>query len=66
MKNYFRGENMKKVAKFEKVSFEKFYESCMMHHMTVEDIHKSYNSLKIPKRATKGSPDSPTGNWWNI
>lgn len=32
---------MKKVAKFEKVSFEKFYESCMMHHMTVEDIHKS-------------------------
>jgi len=46
---------MKKVAKFEKVSFEKFYESCMMHHMTVEDIHKSYNSLKIPKRATKGS-----------
>ena len=48
---------MKRIAKFEKVSFEQyvadyidtFGETCK------DDIRKIYDEIKLPKRATKGS-----------
>ena len=47
---------MKKIAKFEKVSYEQFHKDFIdtfpQFQSSVEDI---YNSIKIPKRATKGS-----------
>ncbi len=43
----------KRVAKFEKVSFEQFKNS--FDNLSEEEIKKIYNDLKLPKRATKGS-----------
>ena len=48
---------MKRVAKFEKVSFEQFKEAmieCGFNYGD-ESIQNSYDDLKLPKRATKGS-----------
>lgn len=53
---------MKKIAKFEKVSFEQFkkdVEKCfgntVYKFQTEEGIRKVYDSIELPKRATKGS-----------
>ena len=46
---------MKRIARFEKVSFEQFkkdYESTFGSNENILDI---YNNIKLPKRATKGS-----------
>ena len=45
---------MKKIAKFEKVSFEQFKNS-FDSEFTLEEITEMYNNLKLPKRATVGS-----------
>ena len=44
---------MKKVAKFEKVSFEQFKSS--FDNLNEEKIKEMYEKIKLPKRATKGS-----------
>ena len=44
---------MKKIAKFEKVSFEEFKKA--FDNKSVEEIQKIYNEIKLPKRATIGS-----------
>lgn len=53
---------MKKIAKFEKISFEQFkkdIEKCFGNTVyklqTEEGIREVYNSIELPKRATKGS-----------
>lgn len=46
---------MKKVAKFEKVSFKEFKKVFMSLDTPSEDIRKAYDELQTPKRATKGS-----------
>lgn len=45
---------MKRIAKFEKVSFEQF-ESGFDGEFTLEEIKEMYVNLQLPKRATKGS-----------
>ena len=45
---------MKKIARFEKVSFEQFKNSFDSEY-TLEEITEMYNNLKLPKRATVGS-----------
>lgn len=44
---------MKKVARFEKVSFEEFQKA--FDNKSVEEIQKIYDEIKLPKRATLGS-----------
>lgn len=44
---------MKRVAKFEKVSFEQFKSA--FDNTDVKIIEQYYNNIKLPKRATKGS-----------
>lgn len=44
---------MKKIAKFEKVSFGQFQES--FERKTKEEQMRIYESIKLPKRATSGS-----------
>lgn len=51
---------MKRIAKFEKVSFEEFYKGVRDIDPTFvkfsdEEIRKIYDNIKLPKRATKGS-----------
>ena len=53
---------MKKVAKFEKVSYNEFkkaivdfYDENFSSNLTEEDIKKIYDEIKIPKRSTIGS-----------
>ena len=50
---------MKKVAKFEKVSFERFEKDFTKIFPTYNNQHEAlfslYNSIPMPKRATKGS-----------
>ena len=47
---------MKRVAQFEKVSFEQFYNSWRDDFGGTEDEGRSiYNSIPIPRRATSGS-----------
>ncbi len=41
---------MTRMARFEKVSFERFTEGC-----TREDVREIYDAIKLPVRATKGS-----------
>lgn len=43
---------MKKVAKFEKVSFEQFKEDCSFEGICLEEVYKNIN---LPKRGTKFS-----------
>ena len=47
----------KRIAKFEKVSFEQFKEGYLdaIGQASDEDIQSVYDALKLPKRATKGS-----------
>ena len=45
---------MKRIAKFEKVSFEQF-QSGFDGEFSLEEIKEMYANLKLPKRATKGS-----------
>lgn len=44
---------MKKVARFEKVSFEEFQKA--FDNKSVEEIQNIYDEIKLPKRATLGS-----------
>lgn len=48
---------MRKVAKFEKVSFEQFKKDMEGYRefITEDKVKEIYNSIKLPKRATKGS-----------
>lgn len=47
---------MKRIAQFEKVSFNQFYESWSSDFGgSEEDIRKIFDSIKIPRRATSGS-----------
>lgn len=46
---------MRKVAKFEKVSFEQFKDSFGDFDILLDDIKAIYEEIKLPKRATKGS-----------
>ena len=45
---------MKRIAKFEKVSFEQF-QSGFDNLFSVEELKEIYEALPLPKRATKGS-----------
>ena len=45
---------MKRIAKFEKVSFEQF-QSGFEGEYSLEEIKEMYANLQLPKRATKGS-----------
>jgi dUTP pyrophosphatase len=45
---------MRRIAKFEKVSFEQF-QSGFDNEYTLEEIKDMYEQLQLPKRATKGS-----------
>ena len=45
---------MKRIAKFEKVSFEQF-QSGFDGEFTMEEIKEMYANLQLPKRATKNS-----------
>ena len=51
------GVNMKKIAKFYKVSFEQFEESWKddFPETSPEEIREIYEKIKLPARATKGS-----------
>ena len=44
---------MKKIAKFEKVSFKQF--ASAFEHMPEEEIQRIYDDIRLPKRATTGS-----------
>jgi dUTP pyrophosphatase len=46
---------MKKIAKFHKVSFEQFAEGFADYSKDLEVVRRIYDSIKLPKRATKGS-----------
>lgn len=49
---------MKRIAKFEKVSFEQFksdWADTFANAYSEEETEKIYNALTLPKRATKGS-----------
>lgn len=46
---------MKKIAKFEKVSFENFKTALEGDFPDITDIKAVYESIKLPKRATTGS-----------
>ena len=46
---------MKKIAKFEKVSYENFEAAFSAEFGTITDIHTIYANIKLPKRATMGS-----------
>ena len=45
---------MKRVAKFEKVSYEQFKDACL-EVFPASDPKELYDGLKLPKRATRGS-----------
>lgn len=51
------GVNMKRIAKFYKVSFEQFEESWKddFPETSPEEIREIYEKIKLPARATKGS-----------
>lgn len=46
---------MKRVARFEKVSFEQFKKDYFDTFNTLDNVEEIYNSIKLPTRATKGS-----------
>lgn len=46
---------MKKIAKFEKVSFEQFKEAWIDTFGNENNLHEAYDAIKLPKRATVGS-----------
>lgn len=46
---------MQKIAKFEKVSFEQFEKDFVKNFPNVDNVKDIYDSINLPKRATKGS-----------
>ena len=46
---------MKKIAKFEKVSFENFKSAFESDFPQFADVKAIYDNIKLPKRATTGS-----------
>ena len=46
---------MKRIARFEKVSFEQYKKDYFDTFGNLDNIEEIYNSIKLPKRATKGS-----------
>ena len=46
---------MKRIARFEKVSFEQYKKDYFDTFNTLENVEEIYNNIKLPKRATKGS-----------
>ena len=46
---------MKRIARFEKVSFEQFKKDYFDTFNTLDNVEEIYNSIKLPTRATKGS-----------
>lgn len=46
---------MKKIAKFEKVSFEQFSKDWLKVYPETVDVKSVYENIKLPKRATSGS-----------
>ena len=48
---------MKKIAKFEKVSFEEFLKDIPddLKNLSEDSIHEFYDNIKLPTRATSGS-----------
>lgn len=44
---------MKRVANFEKISYDEFYKS--FQGMDPQDVWRMYDNIKLPKRATSGS-----------
>lgn len=46
---------MNKVATFQKVSFDRFFEDVLsvMPYVTQEEAHEAYQQIKLPKRATQ-------------
>ncbi len=47
--------NLKRIAEFEKVSFDQFKNDWQSEFPAVCDIEDIYNGIKLPERATKGS-----------
>ena len=45
---------MKRIAQFEKVSFEQFYEA-LKENFQIDKIEEIYKDIKLPQRATSGS-----------
>lgn len=45
---------MKRIAKFEKVSYKQFFDSCK-NDFTEDEIKQMYENIKLPERATLGS-----------
>ena len=51
-----KGETiMKRIAQFEKVSFEQFKKDWLAEFPAICDIEAIYDGIKLPRRATKGS-----------
>ena len=46
---------MRRIARFEKVSFEQFKKDYFDTVNTLENVEEIYNDIKLPTRATKGS-----------
>lgn len=46
---------MKRIAKFSKVSYDRFYESGSSFESNAEAVNDAYKNIILPKRATKGS-----------
>lgn len=46
---------MKRIARFEKVSFEQYKKDYFDSFNTLENVEEIYNDIKLPTRATKGS-----------
>ena len=49
------GENMKRIAQFEKVSFEQYKKDYEDTFGNLDNIEEIYNGIMLPKRATTGS-----------
>lgn len=45
----------KRIAKFEKISFNEFYKGFPLEGYSRDYLEKIYEGIKLPKRATKGS-----------
>ena len=46
---------MRRIARFEKVSFEQYKKDYLDTFNTLENVEEIYNDIKLPRRATKGS-----------
>ena len=46
---------MRRIARFEKVSFEQYKKDYLDTFNTLDNVEEIYNDIKLPKRATKGS-----------